>query len=124
MFKSVCKPNVDKSCVRTTTTTKSLPILPTEEQWLSIFRRFDSDGDGLLSKQDIANAFKALGVSPPNKQTFAALSHVDENGNRYIGEDKIGELVQYVMKRGYTIKSCYFTFSLNARLCYRFGSFS
>ena len=81
-----------------------MSIPPTEEQWQSMFRRFDSDRDGRLNKEDVKTAFKTLGLPPLNKQTFASLSHVDENGNRYIGGDKIGELVKYVMKRGYTIK--------------------
>ncbi|XWS40603.1 hypothetical protein CRYUN_Cryun17cG0010000 [Craigia yunnanensis] len=101
----ICKPNVDKFCARTTTKSKGIvPIPPTEEQWLSKFRPFGSDRDGRLSKEDVENAFKTLGLPPLNKQTFASLSHVDKNGNRYISGDKIGELVKYVMKRGYTLK--------------------
>ena len=104
MSGSICKPNVDKNCPRTTTTTtrsKGIgPIPPTEERWLGIFRGIDSDGDGLIGKEEVENAFKTLGLSPPNKKFFASLSHVGENGNSY----KIGELVKYVMKRGYTIK--------------------
>ncbi|XVF60075.1 hypothetical protein PTKIN_Ptkin08bG0014200 [Pterospermum kingtungense] len=77
MFGSTRNRNVDKHCLRTST-----------------FK------DGPLRKEDVKNAFKALGLSPPDNKTFASLSDVDENGNRYIGEDKTGELVKYVMKRG------------------------
>ncbi|XWS30482.1 hypothetical protein CRYUN_Cryun24cG0121300 [Craigia yunnanensis] len=86
MSGSVCNPNVDKKCPRTTTTkSKGIgPIPPTEEQWLGIFMGFDSDRDGRLSKEEVENAFTTLGLSPPNKKIFASLSHVGENGNRSV----------------------------------------
>ncbi|XVF60072.1 hypothetical protein PTKIN_Ptkin08bG0013900 [Pterospermum kingtungense] len=90
MFRSSHNRNVDKRCLRNT-----------KDQWLStMLKRFDSDKDGRLSKEDVGNAFRAIGLSPPDDQTFASLSDVDENGNRYIGGDeKIRGLVKYVKKR-------------------------
>ncbi|XVF60079.1 hypothetical protein PTKIN_Ptkin08bG0014600 [Pterospermum kingtungense] len=100
MFGSTRYRNVDKHCLRTSKFKGRGPFVLTEDRCLGMLMRFDSDKDGRLSKEDVKNAFKDLGLSPPNNKTFASLSDVDENGNRYIGEDQIGELVKYVMKRG------------------------
>ncbi|KAK6289533.1 hypothetical protein POUND7_001074 [Theobroma cacao] len=59
----------------------------TGEQLKAIFRRFDSDGDGRLGKQDLRNAFNILCSRLPRYRAFEALRGADENGDGYVEID-------------------------------------
>ncbi|KAK6243971.1 hypothetical protein QUC31_010380 [Theobroma cacao] len=83
----------------------SLELQYTEEQLIDIFRRFDSNCDGRLSKQDLRNAFNSLGARLPSYPAFAALRRADEKGKGYVQTDSDWkQLVQYAYKCGYTVE--------------------
>lgn len=83
---------------------KCFAVPLTETQLKSIFRRFDIDGDGLLSKQELRNAFYHLGSQLPGWRADRALHHADSNGDGYVNEDELEEVVKYALKQGYKIK--------------------
>ncbi|XVE67726.1 hypothetical protein DITRI_Ditri09bG0011700 [Diplodiscus trichospermus] len=75
-----------------------------KEQMKDFFRRFDSNKDGRLSKEELKKAFNELGSRVPVFRTLAALHHADENGDGFISEEELEALVQYALGLGYTIK--------------------
>ncbi|KAH7567404.1 hypothetical protein JRO89_XS07G0066700 [Xanthoceras sorbifolium] len=79
---------------------KSVPL--SEAQLKDWFRRFDTNHDGRLSKEELKAALEGLGSSFPAWRTWRALRHADENGDGYISEDELSGLVKYIVKRGYS----------------------
>ncbi|KAG6670783.1 hypothetical protein I3843_Q037800 [Carya illinoinensis] len=73
---------------------KKVEVPYTELQLKGIFKSFDKDGDGYLSRKELRNAFSSLGSSAPRWRAFRALWHAD----------KLENLVTYALKHGYTIK--------------------
>ncbi|XVF60061.1 hypothetical protein PTKIN_Ptkin08bG0012700 [Pterospermum kingtungense] len=70
---------------------------------VSVFRRFDDNRNGRLSRQELKNAFKSLGSRCPTCRALAALYHADENGDGYISEKEMNPLIQYALKCGYHV---------------------
>ncbi|KAF5468280.1 hypothetical protein F2P56_012444, partial [Juglans regia] len=83
---------------------KSLTASLTEEQIKEIFKRHDVNHDGLLSKQELKNAFESLGSRGPGYRASRGLNHADANGDGYINEEELKRLVKYAVQLGYTIK--------------------
>ena len=83
---------------------KHAPVLFSEEQMKAVFRRFDCDKDGRLSKVELKKAFNDLGSRVPIFRTLAALQYADENGDGFITEEELEALVQYAVRLGYTIQ--------------------
>lgn len=102
---------IPKDCCRTLVPTSdnkknakvSLNESVNEEQLMAWLRRYDTDGDGRLTKQELQDAFKSLGSTFPAWRAWRALRHADANGDGCINEDELRELVKYVIKRGYAL---------------------
>ncbi|GMJ02628.1 hypothetical protein HRI_003932000 [Hibiscus trionum] len=93
---------IDKSCQRVIWRKRaSVPI--TEDQVRGIFLRYDTNKDGLLSKEELKNAFASLGSRMPGVRAWLALQHADVNGDGFINEAEFDKLVKYTLKRGYKI---------------------
>lgn len=84
---------------------KHAPVPFSKEQLKELFRGFDYDKDGRLSKEELKQAFNSLGSRVPAFRTLAALQHADENGDGFISEEELEALVQYALGLGYTIKT-------------------
>ncbi|KAG6674699.1 hypothetical protein I3842_15G057200 [Carya illinoinensis] len=93
--------NVDSCCPRMRD--KKLEVPYTELQLKDIFKSFDKDGDGYLSRKELRNAFSSLGSSAPRWRAFRALWHADSNKDGRISEAELENLVTYALKHGYTI---------------------
>ncbi|KAJ6722411.1 CALCIUM-BINDING EF-HAND FAMILY PROTEIN [Salix koriyanagi] len=65
-----------------------------EDQLIKIFKRFDTNGDGLLSKEEVKRAYNMLGKSFPGVRTWWALHVGDENGDGYISQEEFNKLVE------------------------------
>lgn len=94
-----------KDCYRTLVPNnrKSAQVSLNEEQLMNLLKRYDTNGDGRLSKQELYDAFKSLGSNFPAWRAWRALRHADANRDGCVNEDEFGELVKYVVKRGYVV---------------------
>ncbi|XP_075665357.1 uncharacterized protein LOC142634998 [Castanea sativa] len=88
--------------VATMTNKKTLPPT-TEKQLRDTFQKYDTDGDGHLSKAELENAFKSLGSRMPNWRARRALHHADANGDKNISPEELNEVVKYAAKHGYVL---------------------
>ncbi|KAF3961267.1 hypothetical protein CMV_014092 [Castanea mollissima] len=80
------------------------PLPPTNEKQLrDTFQKYDTDGDGHLSKAELENAFKSLGSRMPNWRARRALHHADANGDKKISPEELNEVVKYAAKHGYVL---------------------
>ncbi|XP_070057790.1 uncharacterized protein [Nicotiana tomentosiformis] len=74
-----------------------------EEQVKGILKKYDKNRDGKLSKQELRLAFKEMGLHFCRWKAGKPLRFADKNGDGYINEDEISELVQYASKWGFRI---------------------
>ncbi|XP_040998632.1 calmodulin-like protein 5 [Juglans microcarpa x Juglans regia] len=93
----------------------------TADQVRGIIKKYDANNDGGLNKEELKDAFRALGARLPGWRARRAIHHADANGDGLIGEEEplralhhagangdglIGEeeldsVMQYAMKKGY-----------------------
>ncbi|KAK3231391.1 hypothetical protein Dsin_003272 [Dipteronia sinensis] len=83
---------------------KQEPIPYTMEQLRGMFWRYDTNRDGRLSRKELKEAFNCLGSSIPGWRAHRALNRADDNGDGYISEEEVDELVSYAFKLGYVVK--------------------
>ena len=76
-----CKPAIDASQL-------------SEEQVMTIFRRFDTNKDGFLSKEEVKKAYTELGKSFPGLRTWWTLHVGDENGDGRISQTEFIKLAK------------------------------
>lgn len=84
------------------TKTARMPI--TDDQLRGVFKKFDTDGDKKLSKDELKAAFEYLGSYIPGWQAFLGLQLADANRDGFVNEDELNALVAYASKFGYLIK--------------------
>ena len=77
--------NNDKGCCK--------PVAD-EEQLNKIFDRFDSNGDGHLSWEELKSAYNILGMSFPSLRALKALCVADENRDGYISQKEFIKLTR------------------------------
>ncbi|CAI9115742.1 OLC1v1016732C2 [Oldenlandia corymbosa var. corymbosa] len=75
-----------------------------KEKLKGLFKQYDKNGDGLLDKSELKEAFKRLGAILPGWRASRSLQHADANGDGVISEDELVELVKYALQFGYTVK--------------------
>ncbi|XP_050212744.1 calcium-binding protein CML38-like [Mercurialis annua] len=75
----------------------------TEEQLKAMFKDNDSNGDGLLSKEEVKKTFQLLGSRLPDWRVKRALRRADADGDGNISMQELSELVKYAGKLGYTL---------------------
>ncbi|KAI9201764.1 hypothetical protein LWI28_028892 [Acer negundo] len=80
------------------------PVPYTQEQLRGMFWRYDTNKDGKLSRKELKDAFNYLGASIPGWRAHRALHHADDNGDGYISEEEVDELINYAVKLGYVVK--------------------
>ncbi|OVA15806.1 EF-hand domain [Macleaya cordata] len=70
------------------------------EQFREWFKRIDTNGDGRISKQELEEALRKLGIWFPRWRARRANDHSDKNHNGLVdGDLEIIELLEYVKKR-------------------------
>ncbi|TXG52396.1 hypothetical protein EZV62_021565 [Acer yangbiense] len=97
---------VDKGCskglLRTIVNKPPVPNLPYNETQLhGIFKRYDTDHDGCLSREELTSAFHSLGSIFPG---WRALHHADANKDGYVSESEFQQLVNYAVKYGFLLQ--------------------
>ncbi|GMY28637.1 putative calcium-binding protein cml10 [Fagus crenata] len=76
----------------------------TEDQLRKIFKQYDVNNDGLLSKEELKKAFKGLGSCIPGIRANRGVHHADANGDGYINEDELNDLTKYAGRLGFILK--------------------
>uniref|UniRef100_A0A2N9FZ25 EF-hand domain-containing protein n=1 Tax=Fagus sylvatica TaxID=28930 RepID=A0A2N9FZ25_FAGSY len=84
------------------TVAKQVPPI-NSQQLRDTFKKYDSNGNGLLSKAELENAFKSLGSHFPGWRAGRALHHADANGDNSISLEELDDVVNYAMKHGYVL---------------------
>ncbi|XP_059453365.1 uncharacterized protein LOC132183914 [Corylus avellana] len=84
-----------------TSMVKKIP--PTEEVLRDIFKKYDANGDGRLSKAELKDAFRHLGSRMPGWRAGRVLHHADGNGDGFVSKEELSELVKYAKKHGYSV---------------------
>ncbi|KAL9999790.1 putative EF-hand domain-containing protein [Helianthus debilis subsp. tardiflorus] len=71
-----------------------------EHQMRSIFKAFDINGDGKLSRKELKLCLKKFGLHFAGLRAWDAIGHIDADGDGMISEDEIDELIKYAYKWG------------------------
>ncbi|KAL9385918.1 hypothetical protein Peur_022928 [Populus x canadensis] len=83
--------NIDKGCPKPLTSASP----PSEEQLINkIFNRYDTNGDGHLSWEELKSAYNILGMSFPGLRALKALCVADENRDGYISKKEFIKLTR------------------------------
>ncbi|XAR61876.1 hypothetical protein NMG60_11016418 [Bertholletia excelsa] len=59
-------------------------------------QKFDKNGDGKLSREELRLAFKSQGFHFCHWRAKIAIRHADNNGDNCISDDELNKLLQYV----------------------------
>ncbi|KAH7652835.1 EF-hand-containing protein [Dioscorea alata] len=71
-----------------------------KEQFKEWLKTVDVDGDGKISKQELTNALRALGLHFSGWKAGRGIVHADLNKNKHVDGDKeISALIAYANKR-------------------------
>ncbi|KDP38359.1 hypothetical protein JCGZ_04284 [Jatropha curcas] len=82
---------------------KGSPCALNEEQLRKLFQQLDLNGDKYLSKEELKQAFNKVGAAFPGYRARRALKNVDTSGDGYVDMDEFDNLIDYVLKKGYTL---------------------
>ncbi|KAH7848323.1 hypothetical protein Vadar_001253 [Vaccinium darrowii] len=78
---------------------KGVEVPLTEEQLKGLLKRYDKNGDGRLSREELREVFRSLGLNFSGWRAWRALRHADRNGDGYISEEEMKELVKYATSK-------------------------
>ncbi|KAL0017368.1 hypothetical protein SO802_004437 [Lithocarpus litseifolius] len=81
--------------------TAPLPEDPLRE----VFKKYDTNNDNLLSKEELKKAFEYLGSIIPGFRANRGLHHADANRDGYVNEGEMDELIKYAVRVGFGIKA-------------------
>ncbi|WCJ40386.1 hypothetical protein M5689_021306 [Euphorbia peplus] len=82
---------------------KFTPVVLTAEQIRQVFMQFDLNGDKVLSRDEIRQAFNYLGAVFPRFRALRGMSRADSNKDGVIDMSELDDLVQYASSLGYNI---------------------
>ncbi|GAB4850829.1 hypothetical protein Ancab_030128 [Ancistrocladus abbreviatus] len=83
---------------------KNVPLaLPDDNVKRALMREFDTNKDGRLSKEELAAFFKKLGSHFPGLRAFRAMHHADGDGDGFIDDHEMKELIDCARKWGYIV---------------------
>lgn len=103
-----------KQVVKRQTIKQALQAAAGEQDKMLIMKRVfmihDEDRDGRLSRSDLTEAFRYLGAWFPSCRAFLALRHADTNGDGYISDYELDQLVHYAFKCGFANSSSNYEF--------------
>ncbi|CAL0323536.1 unnamed protein product [Lupinus luteus] len=62
-----------------------------------IFQMFDRNGDGRITRKELSDSLKNLGICISEKDLIQMIEKIDVNGDGYVDIDEFGELYQTIM---------------------------
>ena len=68
------------------------PARTPEEEMARVFRKFDSNGDGQISRQELAALFESLGHAPTDDELDRMMAEADADGDGFISLDEFAAL--------------------------------
>ncbi|KAL0017366.1 hypothetical protein SO802_004435 [Lithocarpus litseifolius] len=80
------------------------PGPPTEDLLRKIFKKYDTNNDNMLSREELKKAFEDLGSLIPGFRAGRGLHHADANRDGYVDETEMDDLVKYAVKVGFTVR--------------------
>ena len=80
------------------------PPLP-EDQLRKVFKKYDTNNDNLLSKEELKKAFEYLGSIIPGFRANRGLHHADANKDGYVNKGEMDELIKYAVRVRFGIKA-------------------
>ncbi|KAK7852200.1 putative calcium-binding protein cml10 [Quercus suber] len=76
-----------------------------EDQLRKVFKKYNTNNENLLSKEELKKAFEYLGSIIPGFRANRGLHHADANKDGYVNEGEMDELVNYDVRVGFGIKA-------------------
>ncbi|KAG2331338.1 hypothetical protein Bca4012_019074 [Brassica carinata] len=62
-----------------------------------VFQMFDKDGDGRITKKELNDSLKNLGIIIPEKELWQMIDKIDVNGDGCVDIEEFGELYKTIM---------------------------
>ncbi|KAK4404136.1 UNVERIFIED_CONTAM: Calmodulin-like protein 5 [Sesamum angustifolium] len=62
-----------------------------------VFQMFDRNGDGRITKQELSDSLRNMGISIPDEELTQMIDKVDVNGDGCVDIDEFGTLYQTIM---------------------------
>ncbi|MBA0738435.1 hypothetical protein Gogos_011788 [Gossypium gossypioides] len=66
-------------------------------EFKKVFQMFDKNGDGRISKEELNDSLKKLGIFIPDDELTQMIEKIDVNGDNYVDIDEFRELYQSFM---------------------------
>ncbi|XP_016732500.1 calmodulin-like protein 7 [Gossypium hirsutum] len=66
-------------------------------EFKKVFQMFDKNGDGRISKEELNDSLKKLGIFIPDDKLTQMIKKIDVNGDNYVDIEEFRELYQSVM---------------------------
>ncbi|KAF2586655.1 hypothetical protein F2Q70_00037628 [Brassica cretica] len=63
-----------------------------------IFQMFDKNGDGKITKQELNDSLKNLGIYIPDQELVQMIEKIDLNGDGYVDSEEFGGLFETIME--------------------------
>jgi Ca2+-binding EF-hand superfamily protein len=66
-----------------------------------ILKKYDANGDCRLNRAELMDAIQHLSSRIPSWRARRGLHHADVNGDGFVSEEELSDLVKYAKKHGY-----------------------
>ncbi|KAL2320655.1 hypothetical protein Fmac_029624 [Flemingia macrophylla] len=73
------------------------PLMMDQGELARVFQMFDRNGDGRITRKELSESLKNLGISISEAELIQMIEKIDVNGDGYVDMDEFGELYQTIM---------------------------